>query len=263
MDSLLESILKASAESAMQQQGGQSRQAAGDPIADLLGGILGGGATPQRQPAPQAQDPIADILGGILGGGNAQQAMPRQQPAPGGMGIEDLIGGLIGGNASQGQPHQNGIADMIGAILGGGAGGRGGAGNNIIAEMLSEKLGIPPALAQAAVAFFMAKMFERQMTRQQRPSGQGGIFEPRRQAETDGGLDLDDLLDSMGDGNTLGMKFNNSGMASDLAKQTGMSPDQANKALQEIVNIVGQQRTRPRPVTAKGADLKGLLDSWD
>ncbi len=240
-----------------------------NPLLEAIIKASAAGAAQQRGQAAPAADPMAQMLEGILGGGGAAggRGMPRQAaPAmpQGGPGIEDLIGSLIGGNASQGQPHHNGIADMIGAIMGGGAGGSRNAAVNPIARMLADKLGIPPALAQAAVAFFMTKMFQRQMA-PSAPSaprgGGGGGFMPQRQQEDS--LDLDDLLDSMGDSNSLGMRFSNSGMDKELAEKTGMSSDQANKALQEIVNIFGAQREKPNPVTTKGVDLKDLLDAWD
>ncbi len=260
MESLLESILKASAQSVMQQDNDQTNQAAADPISDLLGGILGGNKAPQQRAPAQQSDPINDILGGILGGNSQNsRSAPRQQASGGG--IQDLIGGLIGGNASKGQQHQNGMADMLQIIMGG-ASGRSNASNNFIAKMLSDKLGIPPAIASAAVAFFMAKMIERQMDKQRRPSGQGGRFEAGGSRIAADSLDLDDLLDSMDDDDTLGMKFNESGMANDLARKTGLSPDQANHTLQEIVHIVGVQRAKPRPVSPKESNLKGLLDEW-
>ena len=273
MNDLLEAILKAGAASAIQKQT-QGRSAQADPMADLIGGILGGGGAQQRRAAPampQQGDPMADLIGGILGGGSRSQAAPAM-PQGGGLPIEDLIGSLIGGNASQGQPHQNGIADMIGAIMGGGSG----RGVNPIAQIIAQKTGLPPMLAQAAVAFFMAKMFGNQMQRQAQPvmpspSGGGGsildsigdMFKPGNQAQEDDSLDLDDLLDSMGDENALGARFQNSGMASELAEKTGMSSDQANQALREILKVVGQTRQQPRPVNPRESKLESLLDAWD
>ncbi|HFC11538.1 MAG TPA: hypothetical protein ENJ56_01745 [Anaerolineae bacterium] len=262
MNPILEAILKASQASAAQQQSQRAPSQAQDPLSGMLEGILGGGNQRQPQRAPsQAQDPISGLLEGILGGGGMPQAAPAAPQGAGGLDIGDLIGSLIGANASQGQPHQNGIADMIGAIMGGGAGGGSRSAANPIANMLAQKLGIPPALAQAAVAFFMAKMFERKMQPRAPRNDNSGGFQPQRQ-DTDS-LDLDDLLDSMGDSGSLGTRFSNSGMDSELAEKTGMQPQQANQALQEIVKIFGELRGKPNPVTTKGVDLKGLLDAWD
>ncbi len=68
---------------------------------------------------------LGDILGDILGGGQRQQQQP--QTAPGG-GLGDILGDLLG-NATTGQgqrqPQQGGgIGDILGQILGGGSGGQ-------------------------------------------------------------------------------------------------------------------------------------------
>ncbi|MGB1252316.1 MAG: hypothetical protein ACPG8W_16980 [Candidatus Promineifilaceae bacterium] len=215
----------------------------------IMGAAANGGA--QQRPSSQ-QDPLAEMLGGILGGGNAA---PSPAPSSGGIDIADLIGAVIGQNATQGQTHQNGIADMIGAIMGGGAQG----GVNPIAQMIADKTGIPVAIAQMAVAYFMSKMFQGQS--QSAPRGGGGGFQPR-QAEPNG-LDLDDLLDSMGnDSGSLGTHFANNGMASELAQKTGLSENKANETLQEIMSVIGRKRSRPNPVNPRAASLKGLLDNW-
>ena len=222
---------------------------------ELLKAILGaasegGGMSPQQRPSSQP-DPLAEILGGILGGGNNMPA-PSAAPSSGGIDIADLIGAIIGQNATNGPTHQNGIADMINAILGGQQGGV-----NPIAQFIADKTGIPVAIAQIAIAFFMSKMFQGQS--QAVPRGGGG-FQPQ-QAEPDS-LDLDDLLDTMGDSGSLGTHFANNGMAAELAQQTGLSEQKANETLQEIMNVIGQKRSRPNPVNPRAASLKGLLDNW-
>lgn len=232
-------------------------------MSDILRQILEASQAASRQQQKQSAapaDPIADLLGGILGGGSAPAA-PNRQPAPqqaGGLGIEDLIGLVIGGNASQGEPHHNGMADLIGAVLGGGRASSS-ASINPIAKILAERLNISPQIAQAIVAFFMAQMMKRFFGKKETQQTQRDY---RTQPAADDSLDLDDLLDIMGDGSALQSRFSNSGMANQLAAQTGLPEDKANQALQEVVKIIGQQRIKPRPVTTKNIDLKGLLDSW-
>ncbi len=104
----------------------------GNPLEDLLGGILGGGAPggagsgtqmPQQRPSGSG-NPLEDLLGGILGGGAPQQrgAGPDQDagldpfgrgqaPSPGqarpGAGndpLRDLLGGILGGMFGGGGP---------------------------------------------------------------------------------------------------------------------------------------------------------------
>lgn len=82
--------------------GGQSGNA--DMLGSLLGGLMGGGATPQ---AP------ATIHGAQAGVGQASQ------PSSGNEMLGSLLGSLMGGNASPQQPQPQGGADMLGALLGG------------------------------------------------------------------------------------------------------------------------------------------------
>lgn len=211
----------------------------------------------QRQSAETA-DPIRDLLGGILGGGNAPSR--RSAPQRDGLGVEDLIGLVIGGNASQGEPHHNGMADLIEAVLGGGRP-TSSASINPIAKILAERLNISPQIAQAIVAFFMAQVMKRffgSKEQAQQPAQKDYGTQP----QADDSLDLDDLLDIMGDGDALQSRFNSSGMANQLAQQTGLPENKANEALREVVKIIGQQRVKPRPVSTKHVNLKGLLDSW-
>lgn len=55
-------------------------QASNDPLSNILGSVLGGGAT-------QSSGGLGDILGSVLGGGNNKQS--------GGLG--DILGGFLGG----------------------------------------------------------------------------------------------------------------------------------------------------------------------
>ncbi len=228
-------------------------------MSDILRQILEASqaAGQQQSRSAETSDPIRDLLGGILGGGSTSS----QQPAPqkSGLGVEDLIGLVIGGNASQGEPHQNGMADLIGAVLGGGRP-TSSASINPIAKILAERLNISPQIAQAIVAFFMAQVMKKFFGKKEQTQSVGGG--DYRTQPTDDSLDLDDLLDIMGDGSALQSRFSNSGMANQLAQQTGLPETKANEALQEVVKIIGQQRIKPRPVTTKHVDLKGLLDSW-
>ncbi len=238
-------------------------------MSDLLRQILKASQAAGQNPRRSAEnsDPIRDLLGGILGGRSAPSS---RQPTPqqNGLDIGDLIGLVIGGNASRGEPHHNGMGDLIETVLGGG-GSVSSASINPLAKILAERLNISPQIAQAIVAFFMAQMMKRffgQREQGTQPSiNENDRTQPAEDYQTqpdDGSLDLDDLLDIMGDGSALQSRFNNSGMATQLAQQTGLPKDKANEALQEVVKIIGQQRIKPRPVTTKNVNLKDLLDTW-
>jgi hypothetical protein len=82
---------------------------------------------PQQRPQQMPQQPqgggLEDILGGILGGG---QQMPQQRPQqPQGGGLEDILGGILGGGQQMPQqrpqqPQGGGLEEILGGILGGG-----------------------------------------------------------------------------------------------------------------------------------------------
>jgi hypothetical protein len=63
----------------------------GGGLGDILGSILGGGASGQRQGGG-----IGDILGGMLGG-QAPDEAPARRSAPSGGGLNDILGDLLGG----------------------------------------------------------------------------------------------------------------------------------------------------------------------
>lgn len=245
MNDILKAILESVAHS---QQPQQHRQTAVNPIEALIKGILGGEEPQQRQ----------------------QQARPIQND---GVGLDDLIGAVLGGSQRAGTQQSGGISDLINAVLGGGAqaAGMGGLGSiavNPIANILSKRIGIPPAIARAVVAFFLAKfvggMFNKnaQQAKQRLPD-----YAPReedyghgREAET---LDLDDILDDMDDDSALRGHFANNGMAEELSQMTGIDMKMANMALAEMAKIVGQERRTVTPVRpTNNQDLKALIDTW-
>jgi uncharacterized membrane protein YebE (DUF533 family) len=85
--------------------GGGSKSSGG--IGDLLGGMLGGGATQS-----QSGGGLGDLLGGVLGGGSSSSK---------GGGLGDLLGGALGGGQTQSAGGAGGLGDLMGGLLGGGA----------------------------------------------------------------------------------------------------------------------------------------------
>lgn len=101
----------------------------------------------QRNPVNQRMNPrrtggLGDILGSVLGGGSQTggynpQRYERQQ-ADNSFGLDDIIGGLTGGNQRGGiSPGTGGLGDILGGVLGGqrNRGGFGGKGMLIAALM--------------------------------------------------------------------------------------------------------------------------------
>jgi hypothetical protein len=253
----MEDILKGILGGAQTQ--GRSQQAGPDPLADLLGGILGGMA-PQPGASGQAgAGSLPDLLGGILGGADGQVDAGD---------IASILGGILGGGTAAPQPAQprsGGLGDILGGILG--AGGANLGANSFMAPIiheLAERLGLSPAIASAIVGFVLTKLLPGlaagRATRLQ-PSQPSTI--PGSQA---GGLDLDHLLQSMGGGQQLeASDFRRSGMADQLAQQTGLDQETAAEGLQQVFELLGSQLTagHTQPRAADPTDLDHLLDTWE
>jgi hypothetical protein len=193
-------------------------------IEDLFKAISGGEGS---QPGGQAEgDPLADLLGGLLGGGTSPS------------GAADLAQVLGGGTP----PQQGGMADISGAMLGGGGAGMGS--NALLApivDAISNKLGLPPDVAQMIVSFVIGKLLSGQSglgAASASPSGQplqAGSAQP-------GGLDLGDLLNRLGSGQGLDAGYlQSTGMHEELAQQTGLDADTATRGLQEVFQALSGQ----------------------
>ena len=115
----------------------------GDPMADMLGSLLGG---MQQGGANQGDDVLGSLSGGAPQGGGD---------------VSGLLGALMGGGGGQGGQGADAMMGMLGGLLGGmggaNAGAMGGmntgmnAGLAPLADMLSEKLGLPREMAMAAL----------------------------------------------------------------------------------------------------------------
>jgi hypothetical protein len=261
-----------------QPSGGQK---GGGGLQDILGGILGGADAQQPSGGQTGAGGLQDILGGILGGAGAQQPSSGQAGA-GGMG--DILGGILGGadgqldagdlagilggilggggaTAPRAQPSSGGLGDILGGILGAGKANLGA--NSFLAPIIQElagRLGLSPAIAGLIVSFVLGKIL---------PGLAGGKAAaqpspvPGGQAQ---GLDLDHLLESMGSGQQLEPSyFQQSGMAGELAQQTGLDQQTAAQGLQQVFELLGSQLAagREKPSSTKASELDHLLDSWE
>ncbi len=207
---------------------------------ELLKSFLGGG----NQPA-KSSNPMVDMLGSILGGSAQNQ--------PSGNLMNDLIGSFITGGGLQ---NSGSIAGLIGAALGGGT-----TASNPLVNTLAERLGLSPAIAQVIVSYFVTKILSAKMGL---PSGteQSGSFQTNTPQSQVPGLNLDHLLDIMGDPKTLNNHLNATGMPQELAQQAGITPSMASQGIQELLKVVAENVQSPQPVTTPESSLKGLLDSW-
>lgn len=199
---------------------------------DLLQALLGGADSGQQRSAGSASsgDPLSDMLQGMLGGGSSQQS--------GGLG--DILSSILGGGQAT-EPQDSSIVEGV-----------------------SGQTGLSQVVVQMVLSFVMSKLLSGMAGGSS--GGLGGLF-PGAQRETEPaqgqsagqGLDLDSLLEQMGQ---------DQGMADELAQQTGLDSTTAQKSLQEVLGALGAQR-RSRGSAAGGSQqsdkqggLDDLLQSW-
>ncbi len=206
MDELLKSVL-----------GGQG----GNPLTNLLGNVLGGG-TPQSQ---TSGNPMGNLLGNVFGGGTPQ-------PQASGNPMTDLINSFINGGGMQ---NGGTMASLVSMAMGGATG------SSPLVDSLSQRLGLPPMVAQSIVSYFVTKLLSAQMGQ----FGGGGL--QSAMSAMPGGLNLDSLLNMVSNPQALSNQLNNSGMPQELAQHAGISPMIAAQGLQELVRVVGEQVQRGNP----------------
>lgn len=189
-------------------------------------------------------NPMMDILGSMLGGksGQASEGM-----------MGDLIGSLMGG----GVQNSGGVSNLLEMVMGGG----GNKESNQLVQVLVNNLGLSPAVAQMIVSYFTTKVVS---SLAQLVAGRtGSAFESGQdQSGNSKILDLDFLLDSMGDAQKFSTNLNATGMPEELAQHAGIDQDTAFRGLRELIKTVAERVQTPQPVTTDEANLKGLLDKW-
>lgn len=221
-------------------------------LGDLLKVVLEGAQTQQSSGnTGRAQgaggDLMTELLKGVLEGqmrGNSSgSTRPTNQPSDlGGMAdiFGDILGGVLGGNAS---PTQRGGTSSSNPMV------------NMVASMLSERLGLSPEISRTVVGFALALLMGKMQ------SGKGAVDTGSGNAQ---GFDLDDLLE--------GDYAWESGLAQQLSAKTGLTEDEAAYNLQEAVVMLTQgpaatkpkkKRKQAQPVAApQQGGLDSLLDTW-
>jgi hypothetical protein len=204
---------------------------------DLLKALMSGAGS--QQGGGQADDdPLADMLGGLMGGGTDS----------GGADAGDLLEAFMGGGSSQGA---GGMGDLLGALMGGGGGANTGT-SALLAPMtdaLAKKLGLPPEMAQMVVTFVVTQLL----------SGKRGGASGGGQ----GGFDLDDLMVRAASNEGLDVDYiQSTGMADELAEQTGRDSDTAARSLQETLQMMGGVQGSQSQDPSAGPGLDDLLENW-
>jgi hypothetical protein len=275
LDGILGAVLAGGQQSSApaQRQSAPQSGSAADPLDGLLGAILGGNPSVQQR-AQQQGVSIDDILASIAGGGG-QTAAPQLPSAPqsqGGMG--DILGSILGG-AMGGQPQQQQmpsagqgglgpLGSILGAVIGGGAAGGGDlksigisvAANAFLAPIVNKiaaKLGLPPSVAQAIVAFAVQKLVLGAAQQRAQPSA-GSAVQP--QAGT--APNINDILQSLGQGQRVDRRtIKQLGLADELAANTDIDPSTAARGLQAVFDeFSGPMTTTEQP------DYSSLLQKW-
>jgi hypothetical protein len=224
---------------------------------DLLGAMLSG-ADEESGEGQTGGDPLGGLLGSLLGGAGAQ---PEQGQA-GGDALMDLLGDLSGGGGQQaGSPQGAGdMGGLLGALLDGGTGAGFGSLLDPVADALADKMGIPRERARAVVAFALSKLL---------PALLGGS---EASASGGRGQDVDALVAQMNSEQGIdGDYLRSSGIAQELAEQTGLDPDTAEQSLEEVFSMLGQQMgeasasgpSQPQQSRPQLGGLDALLDNWD
>lgn len=213
-----------------------------------LGSLLGGlsGEESQGDDNASQRDAMAGMLGALLGG---QGGAPAQgggdvlgslsgasAPGMGGMpsgggDLGSLLGGLMGGQGGQGGDAMMG---MLGGLLGGmgGASPNAGAMNGAnmgmnsalapLADMLSEKLGLPREVAMTAMAIIVPMILSKLAG-----GGKSRGGDPLSGAERSQGLSFS--------------RDEQNEMIQSLTSQTGMDQEQAAQVLNQAVAVLGSQ----------------------
>mgnify|MGYP001393584566 CR=1 FL=1 len=211
----LEDIFKVLADS--RQQGSASQPGGQDPMAQLIGGLLGG------QGGSSQTGQMTDLVGSLLGGQDGSSGQANQ--------MADLVGGLLGGQSpTPSTAPTGGLGDMLGlleTVIGTSQAGAQPTSSDPILSMLqpfinqlAEKVNISPALATIVVSFVVHKILSHHPT-----SGRDSTQ-----------FDLDDLLRTGAIGaDTL----QSSGMVRELSRATGLDEKAASQSLDAAFSLLG------------------------
>jgi hypothetical protein len=143
----------------------QSRR---DPLSGLLQGLFGGDGMEDSAGAASSGTSGSDLSGllqRILGGGGLGDSTGTAPSGAGGSDMSGLLQGLLGGGGGLGgSPSRSadagagGLGAILGSIAGGSLSSRTNSFMASIAQMLSDKLGLPPQIAQSVVVFALGEL---------------------------------------------------------------------------------------------------------
>ena len=261
LGSLLQGVLGGAGQAPQSygQQSGTGSVPAGLNLASLLEDGPGEtGQAPQSygQQSGTGSVPAGLDLASLLGGGpadtgQAPQSYDQQSSAgsvPAGLDLASLLQGVLGGAEGLGGAAQapasgasgtGGFGDVLGAVMGGGSSTM--ASDTFLAPIvngLAEKLGLPPQIVQAVVAFVMGKLLGNRL---QPGAAEFQASGPSRTASRQG-TTLEDVRQKMNRRQRVTKKeLRSSGLARELSTYTGLDRATAEASLQEVLNQLGGQ----------------------
>lgn len=206
----MEDLLKVLVDS--RQQGGASQQGA-DPMAGLIGSLLGGATSgqshaPTNPNAGSGVDAVAGLVGSLLGGQQQSQS-----------------------NANSGTADLSGMMGLLESVIGGQSGSAGTIGNDPIMALLTpfvpaiaKKVNISPEIAMIVLSFVVHKLLAHHPT-----SGRDS-----------NSFNLDDMLGQMSSGKVDPTLLHQSGMVKELSQKTGLDEATTEQALQVAFTTVGK-----------------------
>ncbi|MCZ2123422.1 MAG: hypothetical protein LC108_14280 [Anaerolineales bacterium] len=244
----MEDILKVLVDS---RQQGNASQAGADPMASLIGGLLGG----QPQSTGGAHAPVnpnagggsgADLVGGLVStllGGQPQSGGGQTSSLGGGADLSGMMGLLETFMGSQGNTSASSMGmtnnDPIMALL------------TPFVAPLAKKAKISPEIAMIVVSFVVHKLLAHYPT-----SGRDS-----------NSFDLDNLIGQINTGKVDPGMLRQSGMVSELSQKTGLNEAQTEQALQFAFAGVGKTINKvsgvkpssagSKPKTVSGGSLSG------
>lgn len=192
----MEDILKALVSSRQQGNAGGS----GDPMANLLGGLMQGAQNVNLSDGLDAGD-VAGLLGGLMGA-----SQPQPQAAGGVSGMMGMLEAVMGGG--QAAAPNNPITAMLQPFV----------------EPLAKKAKIPPEIAMIVVSFVVHKLLAHHP--------QSG----RDSRE----FNLEEMLGQINSGKIDSELLKKSGMVKELSKRAGLDEAAAESALQNGFLLVGK-----------------------
>lgn len=196
----------------------------------------------QGSPSQQGADPMAGLIGSLLGGTQSQgQAHAPVNPnaSSGADAMASLVGSLLGGqpqtntsqNATSGGADLSGMMGLLESVIGGQAGSAGTIGNDPIMALLTpfvpaiaKKVNVSPEIAMIVISFVVHKLLAHHPT-----SGRDS-----------NSFNLDDMLGQMSSGKVDPNLLRQSGMVKELSQKTGLDEATTEQALQVAFTTVGK-----------------------